>query len=73
MHSSGMATADDIKRVRQGRGESQEAFAAHFGVDQSTIHRWETLGPPDRGAGAVLVSRMLAELDCPAGQKDAAA
>ncbi|MEY9703749.1 DNA-binding transcriptional regulator YiaG [Bradyrhizobium diazoefficiens] len=30
-------------------GESQAAFGARFDVDQSTVHRWETKGPPTRG------------------------
>lgn len=62
MHSTSMATSDDIKTVRQRRGESQEAFAEHFGVDQSTVHRWETLGPPARGVAAVGIDRILADL-----------
>lgn len=62
MHSMSMATSDDIKTVRQSRGESQEAFAEHFGVDQSTVHRWETFGPPARGAAAVGIDRVLADL-----------
>ena len=63
MHSIDMATSDDIKRVRQSRGESQEAFAAHFGVDQSTIHRWETVGVPNRGPASVGIERVLADLE----------
>lgn len=62
MHSIVMPTSDDIKRVRLSREESQEAFAAHFGVDQSTIHRWETIGVPDRGAAAIGIRKILAEL-----------
>lgn len=64
MHSGAtMATSDDIKRVRERRKESQEAFAAHFGVDQTTIHRWETSGVPSRGPAAALIERVLADLD----------
>ena len=64
MHSKQiMATSDDIKRVRERRQESQEVFAAHFGVDQTTIHRWETSGVPSRGPAAALIERVLADLD----------
>lgn len=67
MHSFGMVTSDDIKRVRLARKESQEAFAVHFGVDQSTIHRWETVGVPDRGAAAVGIRKVLSDLEAAQG------
>lgn len=67
MHSFGMATSDDIKRVRLARKESQEAFAVHFGVDQSTVHRWETVGVPARGPAAIGIQRTLADLEQTAG------
>lgn len=62
MHSTNMVTADEIRKVRQSREESQEVFGAHFGVDQSTIHRWETGGVPQRGATAVGIEKILFEL-----------
>ncbi|WP_458756652.1 helix-turn-helix domain-containing protein [Afipia sp. TerB] len=70
-----MATSDDIKRVRQLRKESQEAFGTHFGVDQSTIHRWETIGPPQRGAAAVGIGKVLSDLEAESAdsETDAAA
>lgn len=61
MHSALMVTSDDIRRARQLRKESQGAFAAHFGVDQSTIHRWETAGVPD-GLVAIGIEKVLNEL-----------
>jgi len=51
-----------IKRLRNDLGESQETFGKRFGVDQSTIQRWETKGLPTRGATRIAVSRMLLEL-----------
>ena len=57
-----MVTAQKIKTARDGTGESQEAFGKRFGVDQSTIHRWETKGPPDRGPALALIERVLADL-----------
>lgn len=62
MHSADMTISNDIKRVREERKESQEAFAGHFGVDQTTIHRWETGGVPSRGPAAALIERVLADL-----------
>lgn len=47
-----MLSADDIRKAREKTGESQAKFAERFGVDQSTIHRWETDGPPGRGPAA---------------------
>ncbi len=54
--------ASDIKKIRERRGESQAAFAAHFGVDQSTIHRWETRGVPGTGVTRIAIERVLSEL-----------
>ena len=52
----------EIKRLREERGESQTVFAAHFGVDQSTIHRWETYGIPDTAFGRLILDRVLPNL-----------
>lgn len=60
-----MVTAQDVKAARERLGESQTAFAKRFGVDQSTIHRWETDGVPDRGVTARAVAFILNELGCP--------
>lgn len=51
-----------IRKTRLALGESQAAFAKRFRVDQSTVHRWETEGPPERGAAAFAIERVLAEL-----------
>lgn len=42
--------------------ESQTAFAERFGVDQSTVHRWETEGLPKRGAARHAVQRLIEEV-----------
>ena len=57
-----MVSPEQIKRVRRARGESQSEFAKHFGVDQSTIHRWETYGIPERGMTPVAVDRILKDI-----------
>jgi DNA-binding transcriptional regulator YiaG len=62
MHYGGMITADRIKSVRAARQETQGEFGAHFGVDQATIHRWESKGITERGVTAMAVERVLAEL-----------
>jgi DNA-binding transcriptional regulator YiaG len=51
-----------IKAARIRLKESQTAFAARFGVDQATIHRWETEGLPRRGPARKAVESVLKEL-----------
>lgn len=48
-----------IREAREKVGESQAAFGARFGVDQSTIHRWETDGPPSRGPARKAIEREI--------------
>jgi len=55
-------TGAQIKKIREDRGETQVAFGAHFGVDQSTIHRWETNGITDRGVTRLAIERVLLDL-----------
>lgn len=43
--------------------ESQTAFAERFGVDQSTVARWESEGLPSRGTAKKAVEKFLADLD----------
>ena len=63
MHTGCMPSTDEIKAARKQLGESQAAFGARFGVDQSTVHRWETDGLPSRGAARVAVKNLLAGLE----------
>jgi DNA-binding transcriptional regulator YiaG len=55
-------TGKTLKKVRGDLGESQTTFAERFGVDQATVSRWETEGPPDRGVAAKLIARVLDDL-----------
>ena len=57
-----MITATDLKRARTRRGETQEQFAAHFGVKRTTIVNWESKGPPTTGIAPSAIARVLAEL-----------
>ncbi len=55
----------DVKTIRESLGESQSAFGERFGVDQSTVHRWEKEGLPERGAARHAVENLINELrDC---------
>lgn len=57
-----MVSTDDIRAARERLGESQSAFGERFGVDQSTVHRWETAGIPARGTTRIAVEKILSEL-----------
>jgi DNA-binding transcriptional regulator YiaG len=54
-----MAKKRDIKAVRKSFEESQAVFALRFGVDQATIHRWETKGMPKSGPARIMLDRLL--------------
>jgi DNA-binding transcriptional regulator YiaG len=56
------SSAVKVKTAREQLGETQAAFAARFGVDQSTIHLWETRGIPTRGAARFALERLFEEL-----------
>lgn len=58
MHITGKA----LKKIRGDLSESQTTFAERFGVDQATVSRWESEGPPDRGMAAKLIARVLDDL-----------
>ena len=55
-------TAETIKTARLKLGETQAAFASRFGVNQSTVHHWETKGPPDEGTALVALQFVLSGL-----------
>jgi DNA-binding transcriptional regulator YiaG len=57
-----MITGLQIKRAREHLQENQTQFAGRFGVDQSTIHRWESNGLPDRGTALIAVQAILQEI-----------
>lgn len=52
-----------IKTARLRLRETQIAFADRLGIDQSTIHRWESKGIPRRGPARIAVQQILAELN----------
>jgi DNA-binding transcriptional regulator YiaG len=66
MHSAGMPTNAEVRAARELLGESQGEFGKRFGVDQTTVHRWEKHGLPERGTARVAVSQFLEELRKPA-------
>jgi len=62
MTAADSQSAEAIRAARERLGETQTVFAARFGVDQSTVHLWETRGLPKRGTTRALVERVLAEV-----------
>lgn len=59
----GMVTSAQLKEARRQLGESQEVFGLRFGVDQATIHRWETNAIPTRGAARKAIERFFEEVE----------
>ena len=57
-----MASKDQIRAARKALNESQAAFATRFGVNQATVHRWETGELPIEGIIAHGVEAVLARL-----------
>ena len=53
-------TAEEIKSLRMGLGESQAQFAERFAIHQSTVHHWETKGVPV-GPARKLIEIIVAE------------
>lgn len=57
MHNGGMTHDVDIKKLRKIRNWTQEEMGNHFGVDKSTVWRWENEGVPDRGVTRKAIER----------------
>lgn len=58
-----MLTSERIKTAREAVNETQAEFAVRFGVNQSTIARWETVRPPEHWAACKEIERILDEMD----------
>jgi DNA-binding transcriptional regulator YiaG len=52
-----------IKKIREARGETQAEFGAHFGVHQSTVHRWEIYNVGKTGVTRLGIERVLSDLN----------
>lgn len=57
-----MIKPSDIARARRQLGETQAEFAVHFGVCQTTVHRWEKIGVSTRVTTQMAMTRILSEL-----------
>lgn len=58
------ALGDEIKRLREARGLTQEELATRMGVHRNTIHRYE--GGDDMPV--MLLVRLIVELDADVSQ-----
>lgn len=58
-----MMASERLRTVRIRLGESQATFGLRFGVDQATVHRWETNGIPARGAAQKAIERFFREIE----------
>lgn len=57
MHTLIMETNISIKELRKHKKWTQGAMAEHFGVDKSTVWRWENIEIPDRGVTRKAIER----------------
>lgn len=57
MHTVIMETAINITLLRKKRHWTQGDMADHFGVDKSTVWRWENEGIPARGVSRKAIER----------------
>lgn len=57
-----MVTGEMITAARVRLGESQAQFAKRFGVNQSTLHRWEAKGPPTGGTALRVIEQVIAQI-----------
>jgi DNA-binding transcriptional regulator YiaG len=57
-----MITAKQLKTFRERIDYSQAKLGARIGVDQATIHRWETYGLPKGGAAQFAIKQAMKEI-----------
>lgn len=58
-----MVDLNSVRAAREKVRESQADFGRRFGVDQSTIARWEGDGIPKRGPARIAIERELASIN----------
>lgn len=62
-----------IKRLREARNWSRQDAAKHFGVNLTTILRWENNGIPSRGPARRAIENAFAQLQTPRPRRERAA
>ena len=56
-------TGTEVKTARKKLGESQAIFGARFGVDQSTVHRWEKFGVPPIDTARMAIESFIGQCE----------
>ena len=51
-----------IRAIRDALEENQTVFAARFGIDQTTLSRWETRGVPNDTITRFWVEKILQDM-----------
>lgn len=70
MHIDDMENEIDLKELRKRRVWTQEEMGAFFGVDKSTVWRWENEGIPARGLARKAIEREWAASQLEAADAD---
>jgi transcriptional regulator with XRE-family HTH domain len=52
----------EIRAIRSALKETQTVFAARFGIDQTTLSRWETRGVPNDAITRFWVEKILQDM-----------
>jgi transcriptional regulator with XRE-family HTH domain len=52
----------EIRAIRSALQETQTVFAARFGIDQTTLSRWETRGVPNDAITRFWVEKVLQDM-----------
>lgn len=72
MHFSAMDTNLNIRQLREARNWTRQEMANYFGVNLTTILRWENNGIPTRGVAKRAIERELAALSAASSEGEAA-
>lgn len=62
MHICSMHSTPNIKALREARNWTRQEMANYFGVNLTTILRWENNGIPMRGPARRAIEREMANL-----------
>jgi len=57
-----MMNKNSIRQLRKARGWTRREMASYFGVNLTTILRWENHGIPSRGLARKAIEREMAAL-----------
>lgn len=72
MHVTSMGTNLNIRQLREARNWTRQEMANYFGVNLTTILRWENNGIPSRGVARRAIERELANLSVSSPEGEAA-